>query len=285
MQNFNLHQHTYRCGHANMNTTDEDYIKEYLKFGFKKVAFTDHCPQKDVIDQRERVRMRYDDRLEYLDSINNLKKKYNGKIDILSGYEIEYAPGQEENLQELKDETDILVLGQHFVFGENIKDIRVIGWGGASNTDEELIKYGEYVKIAIEKGFPDIIAHPDLFMLGRKTFGKLEEDVTRTICKTVEKYKILLEMNLNNIFCSTFYNYHTKEFSNDSIEQHYTKLDRVRYPSKNFWKIVSEYDIKVLYGLDVHEKEVICHFEDLIEFAKFIIGDETMNKLNFIENV
>ena len=284
MQNFNYHQHTYRCGHADLDLSDEDYIKEYLRNGVKKVAFTDHCPEKEVIDPKERVRMRYDDRLEYLDSINNLKKKYNDKIDILSGYEIEYAPGQEENLQELKDETDILILGQHFVFGENINDIRIIGWG-ESNTDEELLKYGEYVKTAIEKGFPDIIAHPDLFMLGRKTFGKLEEDVTRTICKTAEKYNIPLEINLNNIFCNTYYNYYTKEFLYDGIENQYSKLSNVHYPSKRFWEIVSEYDIKVLYGLDAHHKGAITCFKDLMILAKFIIGDETIGKLKFIENL
>lgn len=46
MQNFNYHSHTYRCGHADLDMRDEDYIKEYIKMGFKKMAFTDHCPQK-----------------------------------------------------------------------------------------------------------------------------------------------------------------------------------------------------------------------------------------------
>lgn len=46
MQKFNYHSHTYRCGHADFNMEDEDYIKEYIKMGFKKMAFTDHCPQK-----------------------------------------------------------------------------------------------------------------------------------------------------------------------------------------------------------------------------------------------
>lgn len=29
MQNFNYHQHTYRCKHADYNMTDEDYVQEY----------------------------------------------------------------------------------------------------------------------------------------------------------------------------------------------------------------------------------------------------------------
>ena len=31
------------------NMTDEDYVKLLIKKGFTKIAFTDHCPQKEKI--------------------------------------------------------------------------------------------------------------------------------------------------------------------------------------------------------------------------------------------
>ena len=62
MQKFNYHTHTYRCGHADIDMTDEEYILEYIKMGFKKVAFTDHCPQN--IDKRKDVRMEYSEKEE-----------------------------------------------------------------------------------------------------------------------------------------------------------------------------------------------------------------------------
>ena len=34
MQNFNYHQHTYRCGHADLDMEDEEYVQEYIKMGF-----------------------------------------------------------------------------------------------------------------------------------------------------------------------------------------------------------------------------------------------------------
>ena len=46
MQKFNYHTHTRRCGHADNNMTDEDFVKEFIKKGFTKIAFTDHCPEK-----------------------------------------------------------------------------------------------------------------------------------------------------------------------------------------------------------------------------------------------
>ena len=76
MQKFNYHTHTYRCGHADTDMTDEDYILEYIKMGFEKVAFTDHCPEKNEIDKAENVRMAYSQKDEYLSNIKKLKEKY-----------------------------------------------------------------------------------------------------------------------------------------------------------------------------------------------------------------
>ena len=102
MQKFNYHTHTYRCGHADDNMMDEEYVKEFIEKGFKKIAFTDHCPEKEIIDKRKNMRMDYSQIDEYLESIKCLKKKYKDKIEIQTGFEIEYLPGQEENLVELK---------------------------------------------------------------------------------------------------------------------------------------------------------------------------------------
>ena len=102
IQNFNYHTHTYRCGHADLSMEDEDYIKEYIKMGFKKIAFTDHCPQKNKIDKRTDMRMDYSQKNEYIDSVKKLKEKYKGKIEIEVGFETEYLPGEEENIKQLK---------------------------------------------------------------------------------------------------------------------------------------------------------------------------------------
>lgn len=36
MQNFNYHTHTYRCGHAEANITDEDFVKLFIKKDLRK---------------------------------------------------------------------------------------------------------------------------------------------------------------------------------------------------------------------------------------------------------
>lgn len=277
MQKFNYHSHTYRCGHADLDMKDEEYIQEYIKMGFEKVAITDHCPEKNEIDKRDDMRMKYTEKEEYLNSIKKLKEKYADKIQIETGFEVEYLPGEEENLKELKDETDKIMLGQHFIYDDN-KELRI--FGKHDFTDEELIRYAEYIEKAVKLNIPDIIVHPDIYMHKRETFGEIESKVANMICKVAEKYNIPLEINLAQVFNKTYYE--KKEINNDPIEKQKEKLSKVVYPCKEFWEIATKYNIRVLYGIDVHHRGQITLCKELIELANEIIGQETINKLNFI---
>ena len=280
MQKFNYHSHTYRCMHSDADMLDEDYIKDYIKMGFEEVAFTDHCPEKNIIDKRPRIRMLYDQRIEYLQSIQNLKEKYKDKIIIKSGYEVEFLPGEEKNIQELKDETDILILGQHFVYG-NDKELKILGKCDFSEAD--LLRYAEYIEKAVELGIPDIIAHPDIYLSKKRNFGKIEKEVATRICQLAEKYQIPLEINLNNIFQRTYNE--NRILNNFSLDEQRKKLVNVNYPRREFWELASNYNLKVLYGLDAHYRGQIQKWNELIILANEMIGEETINKLKFIENI
>ena len=264
MQNFNYHTHTYRCGHADDNMRDEDYVKELIDKGFKKITFTDHAPS--IVDDRRCMRMSLSQKEEYLNSIKSLKEKYKDIIEIETGFEIEYLPGQEDNLFKLKNETDKLVLGQHHIYDKDNKTLKIFRHN--SFTDEDLIRYASYIDMAMEKGIPDIIVHPDLYMLSRDIFGETEAKVAHIICASAEKHNIPLEINLTEGFLFL-----------EGIKR------KINYPSKEFWKIASNYNIKVFYGIDAHYKEQIRMYEECITEVNNLIGKETIEKLNFIENI
>lgn len=285
MQDFNFHQHTYRCKHSDPKMLDEEYVQEYIKMGFKKVAFTDHCPEKEIIDTRDDMRMEYSERKDYLTSIKSLKEKYKDKIEILTGYEIEYLPDQEENLKELKDETDFIVIGQHFIYNSDGKTLKVIHDSKGNFNDNDMDIYANYIENACKIGIPDIIAHPDLFMVARENFDNKAEEITKRICEISIKYNIPVEINLNNIFGKIFLNKKENCIKNLSLEEQYNAIPLVRYPNKDFWKIASRYNIKVLYGIDTHYRNQILLYADLVHLANKIIGEETINKLNFIEKM
>ncbi len=278
MQKFNYHSHTYRCGHADLDMKDEEYIKEYIKMGFEKIAFTDHCPEKSEIDKRPNIRMNYNQKDEYINSIKNLKEKYAGKIEIETGYEIEYLPKDEDNLRELKEECNKIILGQHFIYDNN-NELKI--FGKDDYTDEELIRYAKYIEKAMQLNLPDIIAHPDMYMMNRKQFGEIESKTANMICKSAEKYNIPLEINLNNIFANTYFE--NRKLNNEFLATQKEKLKNVFYPCKEFWNIATKYDIKVLYGIDTHHRGQILLWHELIELANEIIGEETIKRLCFIE--
>lgn len=280
MQRFNYHSHTYRCGHSEASYLDEDYVIDYIKMGFKKIAFTDHVPEKKEIDKRSNMRMEYSEKDAYYKSIKKLKEKYADKIEIQSGFEVEYIPDNVENLLELKAETDKIILGQHFVYDDNNKDIRII-WNKQPLEDKYLNRYADYIEAAMSINLPDIIAHPDLFMVAIDKFGEREKQISHKICAAAEKYNIPLEINLNGIFSRIFLKNH--KLISLTKEEQIKALENVVYPCRDFWEIASEYNIKVVYGLDTHYRGQIDLYHNLVDLAHIIIGEETINKLNFIE--
>ena len=166
IQDFNYHTHTERCKHAEKGYNDEEYVKEAFETGIKFLAFTDHIPFMNTKDTKSNVRMDYDEIDEYLQSIINLKDKYQGEINIETGFEFEYFPNEIEHIMKMKSMVDKMILGQHFVFDSqgNIKYFT----SKQEATDKDAIQYICLINKALQAGIPDIIAHPDLFFKYRK---------------------------------------------------------------------------------------------------------------------
>ena len=266
MQNFNYHSHTYRCGHADNSMSDEDYVKEFIKQGFKKIVFTDHAPQKERIDTRLYMRMEYSQAKEYIDSINTLKHKYKDIIDIETGFEVEYLPGQEKNLFELKRMVDKLILGQHFIYTDDMSGLKIYRVDKFNHSD--LIKYANYIKATAELNLVDVIAHPDLFMLSSTTFGDSEKEASEIICKASKESGIPLEINLGELA------FHTSSTAKTA-----------HYPRKEFWEIASRYNVNVIYGIDAHGRAQIERYKSSVNLANEIIGKDALKGLNFLESL
>ena len=105
-------------------------------------------------------------------------------------------------------------------------------------------------------------------MLNRKEFGKIEKSVAEIICKTAEKYDIPLEINLTEAYMFL-----------DNLK------NKIEYPSKGFWEVASNYNIRVIYGVDAHFKEQIRLYEESIAMVNKTIGKEIINKLNFVNEL
>ena len=279
IQNFNYHTHTERCGHAEKDYKDEGYVREAFETGIKFFAFTDHIPFMNTKDTKTNVRMSYDEIDEYLQSIIKLKDKYKGIVNIETGFEFEYMPEELEHILRLKSMVDKMILGQHFVFDDqgNIKYFS----SKQDITDREMIQYACLINKALEKGIPDIIAHPDLFLKYRKEFGEKEELIARKICELAQKYQVPMEINLNEIY-REFVKAQKELLEDTERGQIELAKTRIKYPNAQFWKILSEYDVKVLFGIDAHLKGQVLNHEISYKIADEILG-ETIGKLNFVD--
>jgi len=279
-QDFCFHTHTQRCGHGAKDTGDEEWVQNAIKGGIKKLAFTDHIPLPDGYNKTPKSRMDIAEVESYLTSIRYLQEKYKGQIEIESGFEFEYSDRDLAHLQELKSKTDKMILGQHFVIDDDGREYGIArGNGGKQISDEVLEMYGESIISAMDRGLPDVIAHPDLFMQARDNFGVKEEEITRTICRKAIEKGISLEINFGKIA--------SKVGSGMSIED---IKKRTPYPSPEFWKIVAEetrtakengQDLLVIYGKDAHFPGQLSTEKDY-EIAKAIIGEQTLEQLHIV---
>ncbi len=280
IQDFCFHTHTQRCGHGAKDTGDEEWVKNAIKGGIKKLAFTDHIPLPDGMNHKANSRMDIAEVDSYLTSIHYLQDKYKGQIEIESGFEFEYSNRDLAHLQKLKSRTDKMVLGQHFVIDDDGKEYGIArGNGGKQISDKVLDLYAESILSAIDKGLPDIIAHPDLFMQARDSFGVKEEEITRAICRKAIEKGIPLEINFGKIASKA-----DGKLPIDELKR------RIPYPSPEFWKIVAEEtktakesgkDLFVIFGKDAHFPGQLSTEKDY-EIAKQIIGEQTLEQLHIV---
>lgn len=232
----NYHTHHYLCKHAGGNT--EDYVTEAIKHGLTELGISDHAPNTRVGDKG--VRMQPSDFSIYLEDIEATQHKYKGQIKIIKGLEVEYFYDHEEYYDFLREKVDYLIHGQHYISPTKRMDDLISGF--ALKTKEQINMYASYIEDAIESGYFDIMAHPDLYLNSYKEFDKYAEDVAHRICKSAKKHDTILEYNANG------YRRGGKKTENRFLPN---------YPRLEFWEIVKEYGCRTIFGSDAHNPKFL----------------------------
>ncbi len=251
----NYHTHTIRCGHA--VGSDEDYVLAAIEAGLDTLGFSDHMPYPDASNPGDR--MEFDQRDEYINSINSLKEKYKNQIKIYTGFETEFYPERMDLYKEMSAKVDYMICGQHY------KDLDKYAYDVVC-TDEDMLSYADQVVQAIESGLFKFIAHPSYFMLGRDTWTKACDDAAHRICQAAEKFNCPLEINLKGTK-------HGKAL--------YNGIETYKYPNLNFWKIASQYKVKAIIGFDAHDPKYLkkADFFKTMEKDFQDLGIEIIEKL------
>lgn len=251
---FNLHTHTYRCHHA--SGKDEEYVIKAIENGYSTIGFSDHAPYLFPNGYVSSFRMLPNEAEGYAKSINSLKEKYNGKIDIKLGFELEYYPALfEKEIEFLKTfNYDYLILGQHYV--DNEYEDYAIYSDSPTKSPAVLDKYISQVILGAKSGYYTYVAHPDL--INFKDDSELYIKKMTYMITVLKKIGIPLEFN--------FLGFTAKR----------------NYPNLDFWKIVSEVGNDVVIGLDAHNPSVYDDQENL-QKAKQILQNLNITPLDKIE--
>lgn len=231
----NFHTHTYRCLHA--FGTEEEYIIEAISKGLTVLGFSDHAP---FPDEDFGLRMDYKELDDYINTLDSLKQKYNDKIRIFKGLEIEYFPKYMNYYRELLEKRglDYLALGEHMYLSSTGNTDNIF----FAKSTKDYIEYAAAVCEAAETGLFQFIAHPDVMFCNNYEWDENCDRASEMIISCAEKNHIILEYNANGI------RRNLRAFS-DGI--------RYPYPHEKFWLAVSKTNITTVVGSDCHSPEQV----------------------------
>lgn len=228
----NYHTHTKRCRHA--SGEDREYVEKALEAGLCVLGFSDHAPMFFENDNYySSYRMYLNEAEEYVASIRQLKEEYRDKIEIHTGFELEYYPELfDKTIQYLKAlGAEYFVLGQHYNYNE-YEDFAHYS-GSPTKSIEHFDKYISQVLNALKTGEFLYLAHPDLFHF--KGSDEIYTQKMAYLCREVKKLGYPLEFNLLG------------------FAQHRN------YPNKKFWKIAAQMGNQVVIGFDAHTPDALTN--------------------------
>jgi histidinol-phosphatase (PHP family) len=238
----NYHTHTMRCKHA--FGTDEEYVLEAIKHGYKTLAFTDHSPWPLHPFELASIRMDISELAEYADSIQLLKKKYKDEIDIKLGLEAEYFEDRMEWLKRMKElfEMDLLIFGNHF----HQKITHGTYYAFYTDTEQVLDHYKTDSLAGLKSGLFSIFAHPDIFARSIRVWDDKAEDMSREIINCAKEQGVYLEFNLGGL------------------------RSHAGYPYLPFWKVVSQEKALTIIGIDAHSPSDLSDVKSISEAKRIL---------------
>lgn len=261
MKKTNFHTHTFRCGHAVGN--EEAMVLSAINNRVEILGISCHVPLpkyrwhllkgmrytlkepkawlswcRAMTFNGPAMRMPYTMKKIHQQNVAQMKEKYKDKITIYQGYEAEYFTEYLNYYQAMlsSGEIDYLILGNHF----NRYSVHTRYYGRIGITDSDIEQYKNDVVAAFDTGLFSYLAHPDLFMVGKKHWDELCDRVAREICIKAKETNTPLEINGGGM---------RRGLRQVDDEMVYP------YPNTHFWKIAAEVGNDAVLGIDAHSPE------------------------------
>ncbi|WP_130860377.1 histidinol-phosphatase [Gracilibacillus phocaeensis] len=253
---FDLHNHHYRCGHAEGQI--EDYIQAAIQRGLQYIGIADHSPffysEEDQL--RPDIAMAKSEFPNYVQEVLELKKKYQGKIDVLLGMESDYFPAHEEvyRRQYKQYPFDYVIGSVHFVNDVNIFEK---GRWDDLNEDErvqEKERYYQLIQQSAKSGIFQILGHIDAMKGFYPDFSNIETPIIDETLQVIAQEGVAIEVNTSG---------KTKDCGG-------------WYPSHDILERACYYGVDISFGSDAHVPERIGDEWDEVQQTLREIGFKEM---------
>jgi len=219
-----LHNHTKYCNHAEGEAWE--LAEEAFKVGITHFGFSCHAPMNYDFESR----MKLEEVVLYKNDIAKTKELFEGRMEILTAFEVDYFPGlMEESI--LGDKSlDYLIGSVHFINRWGVDHPDSIFRYKEGNINEIWEEYLEALGKMAEFGKFDIVGHFDLvkifkFLPTVDIRPKLEETL-----KKIKRHGMVLEINASGL----------------------RKPIGEQYPSIEILQMANSLDIPITFSSDAH---------------------------------
>ncbi|MEJ2415284.1 MAG: histidinol-phosphatase [Sulfurimonas sp.] len=235
-----LHNHTPLCNHAEGSI--DQYIEAAIKSGTKFFGFADHAP----MDFDPKYRMSFSDMSAYEADVIAAKEKYNNKITILLGYEVDYLEGHMDN-RVLNANVDYLIGSVHFIDEWGFDNPEFIGRYESENIDEIWEKYFLAIEKMAQTKLFDIVGHLDLIKVFKFMPNKNIVEIAKNALIAIKEAGMSLELNVAG----------------------YRKPIGEPYPSKELLQEAFKLNIPITFSSDAHTpQQVNLYNEQITQLAR-----------------
>jgi histidinol-phosphatase (PHP family) len=261
------HTHSQFCRHGSGEKTSL-MIEKAIGLGFEKYSITEHAPMPSQVipdpEMRADFGLTWDELDDYFAHLEDLKKRYRNKIELLAGLEIDYLVGMEDYSKDLLDRCqpylDDVIVSLHFIKdNEKLLPIdyspetftNLIDYFGT--VDKVHLAYWETMKELVANGLPGLknkrIGHIALIDKFSKIYPPTISDYrTSTFFKDV--FSLIKKYGWSIDFDVAGLNY-------DSCQEVYLPDYMLHW--------CKQLDIDLVYGSDAHSVKAVGNFYSLYE--------------------
>ncbi|MBM7622583.1 histidinol-phosphatase HisJ family protein [Sporohalobacter salinus] len=211
-----------------------EFVKQAKKVGVRELGIADHNRYFDAFQP---------------ENIQTINKEF-GEVELKFGIEMDYTPGQEEEIAEFLDEFELdYVIGSIHYLGDWMFDHPdYVDEYNNRDIDEIYERYFNYVSQAAKSGLFDIIGHLDLI----KVFD------FHPCCDILEYAKLVLETIADEDLCI--------EINTNGLNKPVEEI----YPSRKILQEAYNLEIPVTLSSDAHVPERVG---EELEMAKEILKE------------